>query len=400
MSSTQERGNKNGNTNIFVTDPNKLYNLGWKHKVELQKGIKKFMNGIKINNELPKITIVTVTFNAERYLEKTILSVKEQDYRNIEYIIIDGESTDNTVSVIKKYEKYISSWISEPDVGIYDAMNKAIDKATGDWINFMNAGDSFTNSKILSQFIKKVEPNKTIVCGAINVVNDDNEILFNYTPKISTNLLEKCFCNHQATFVKTKLLKKNPFNLHYKYAADYDFLINIGKKYNNFQILNFTVTDYLNNGLWEQNKTKALIECLNIIANNLDNQTEIYTNILYKTLNSFNPQRKLDFSNDLNKMKTIILEIQKKYKNILIYGNGTVTEFILPFLNETKITAICDQNISTKKIKEIPIIQPEAINDYNFDVILITVLGREEKIIYDLNTKFDINIDKFIKFFE
>jgi glycosyltransferase involved in cell wall biosynthesis len=225
------------------------------------------MSGIKMQqNKCPKVTVVTVTYNAEQYLEQTIKSVIEQDYPNIEYIIIDGASTDGTVNIIKQYEKYITYWISEPDEGIYDAMNKGIDAATGEWINFMNAGDSFTNSNILSQFIKKVEPNKTIVCGAINVVNDDNEILFSYTPKISKNLLEKCFCNHQATFVKTKLLKKNPFNLHYKYAADYDFLINIGKKYNNFQILNFTVTDYLNNGLWEQNKTKALIECLNIIA--------------------------------------------------------------------------------------------------------------------------------------
>ena len=97
-----------------------------------------------------KISVITVAYNASRYIETTILSVINQTYSNIEYIIIDGGSTDGTVDIIKKYSNKISYWISEPDKGIYDAMNKGINKATGEWINFMNAGDTFHNPDTLS----------------------------------------------------------------------------------------------------------------------------------------------------------------------------------------------------------------------------------------------------------
>lgn len=103
----------------------------------------------------PKVTVVTVCFNAAETIEKTILSVIGQTYDNIEYLIIDGGSKDDTLAIIKKYEKSISKWISEPDKGIYDAMNKAIKMATGEWINFMNAGDCFASENVLADVFKE-----------------------------------------------------------------------------------------------------------------------------------------------------------------------------------------------------------------------------------------------------
>jgi glycosyltransferase involved in cell wall biosynthesis len=103
----------------------------------------------KICNE-PVITVITVTYNAEKSLENTILSVINQSFNNIEYIIVDGGSTDGTFDIIRKYEERISFWISEPDEGIYDAMNKGIRLANGIWINFMNSGDSFFDYNVLS----------------------------------------------------------------------------------------------------------------------------------------------------------------------------------------------------------------------------------------------------------
>ena len=96
------------------------------------------------------VPIITVSLNAEKYIEKTILSVINQDYNNIEYIIIDGKSKDRTIEIIKKYERKIKIWISETDSGIYDAMNKGIKFSKGDWINVMNAGDTFVSSKTVS----------------------------------------------------------------------------------------------------------------------------------------------------------------------------------------------------------------------------------------------------------
>jgi glycosyltransferase involved in cell wall biosynthesis len=89
----------------------------------------------------PKISVITICYNAVDLIEKTILSVLHQSYDNIEYIIIDGNSTDGTVDIIQKYANQLAYWISEPDGGIFDAMNKGLDHATGEWVNFMNAGD-------------------------------------------------------------------------------------------------------------------------------------------------------------------------------------------------------------------------------------------------------------------
>lgn len=100
---------------------------------------------------MKKITIITVVYNDKKGLERTIQSVLSQTYDSIEYIIIDGGSTDGSVDVIKKYEDQIDKWVSEPDDGIYDAMNKGIKMATGEWLNFMNAGDLFVNESIVEK---------------------------------------------------------------------------------------------------------------------------------------------------------------------------------------------------------------------------------------------------------
>ena len=113
----------------------------------------------------PKISIITVCYNAVELIEKTIQSVLSQSYDNIEYIIIDGKSTDGTVEVIQRYAGRLAHWSSEPDGGIFDAMNKGLGLATGEWVNFMNAGDWFYDDDVVAQIVEKIDSKLTIIYG-------------------------------------------------------------------------------------------------------------------------------------------------------------------------------------------------------------------------------------------
>ena len=104
----------------------------------------------------PTFSIITITYNAVRLVEQTLLNVLSQSYPNIEYIVIDGGSTDGTVDIIKRYESGLAYWVSEPDKGIYDAMNKGLQKATGDYVWFINAGDSLCSSDTVSSMGRRI----------------------------------------------------------------------------------------------------------------------------------------------------------------------------------------------------------------------------------------------------
>mgnify|MGYP000895745767 FL=1 len=175
-------------------------------------------------NRYPLISIITVVYNCKDDLEMTIKSIIDQTYPNIEYIVIDGNSNDGTIDIIKKYQNKITYWISEPDEGIYDAMNKGIRQSTGDWINFMNAGDRFYDQNILSSlFIPVPKPSTDIIYG-------DTEFIYTFgkyirKPASLTYLKESMIFCHQSSFVRTYLLKKREFNTKYKICADYDFFL-------------------------------------------------------------------------------------------------------------------------------------------------------------------------------
>ena len=125
----------------------------------------------------PLISIVTVTYHDKIGLEKTIKSVQGQSYDNIEYIVIDGGSTDGTIEIIKKYEDRIDYWISEPDSGIYDAMNKGIDAATGDFVIFMNSNDTFYTEGTVETFARQMSEDK-VYFGRANIVGGKQKRLF------------------------------------------------------------------------------------------------------------------------------------------------------------------------------------------------------------------------------
>jgi glycosyltransferase involved in cell wall biosynthesis len=154
----------------------------------------------KSSEDIPLISVVTVTFNSGPELEQTIASVLSQRYSNIEYIIIDGGSTDGTLDIIKKYDHAIDYWISEPDRGIYDAMNKGIRTSTGDWLNFLNSKDTFYDDLTLEGIAEKyLNSGAKFVYSDVLLVNDSY-------PKRHERLYrcnhEKLILNHQASIYK------------------------------------------------------------------------------------------------------------------------------------------------------------------------------------------------------
>ena len=173
-----------------------------------------------------KISVVTVTYNCEKILEATVESIINQTYPNVEYIIIDGASTDGTVEVINKYRSYIACFKSESDKGIFDAMNKAIDMATGDWIIFMNAGDCFADADVLESLSAYMRPQVSAIYGRVNVLTLKGIVTGERPLPFFENKskFKPMGVSHQSIVLSMKELGNIRFDLKYKIAADYDMI--------------------------------------------------------------------------------------------------------------------------------------------------------------------------------
>jgi len=200
----------------------------------------------------PLITVVTVVRNGEETLEKTILSVINQSYKNVEYIIVDGASTDGTLDIVKKYEDRIDYWISEPDNGIYSAMNKGIDLATGEWINFMNSGDFFTKNDVLERVFDNTNWNNIDVVYGNAIVIYKNYIIELIADEDSHALLNGPTYRHGASFVRTSLHKEIKFDISkaslLKYALDFHFIFTLFSMGKIFKKIDITILSYIEEG--------------------------------------------------------------------------------------------------------------------------------------------------------
>lgn len=171
-----------------------------------------------------KISIITVCFNAEKYIEQTIKSVTEQKKGDIEYIVIDGASTDRTLSIIKRYESQITVWITEADNGIADAMNKGIKAATGDYVMFLNADDYFQASNAISMATSYMEEGKDIYIFDTIFLKEEGGVR-RHSGAFGKRINFKGIC-HQGALCKRDLFEKiGPFNTSFKICMDYDFFM-------------------------------------------------------------------------------------------------------------------------------------------------------------------------------
>ncbi|TAF67663.1 MAG: glycosyltransferase [Cytophagales bacterium] len=218
-----------------------------------------------------KISIITITFQAEKFLEKTIQSVFAQTYPSIEYWIIDGASRDNTIAIAEKYAKQCPPNIvmhiqSEPDKGLYDAMNKGLQKATGDYVVFLNAGDYIASADVLEKSID-CAPNADVYFGETMCINEENQVI-GLRSQITTQILPQkltwkslrygmVVC-HQAMIVRRAIA---PFyRTKHRYSADIDWVIEVLKKAKKIQPTNIVMVNYLLGGFSQKHLRKSLID--------------------------------------------------------------------------------------------------------------------------------------------
>lgn len=170
---------------------------------------------------LPRISVVTVTFNAEAELEKTLRSVAAQTYGDLEFLLIDGGSRDNTLQVAERYRDRIDYLVSEPDRGLYDAMNKGVAAATGDYVILLNADDEFIDENVVADVARFLADHPDV-----DVLYGNTEQVREYGTRIDVPTTHyrnrKMTISPQATFTRTSLMRAHPLNLAYRYAADFE----------------------------------------------------------------------------------------------------------------------------------------------------------------------------------
>lgn len=222
---------------------------------------------------MPTVSIITITYNAERFLERTIQSIIGQSETDYEYIVIDGKSTDGTMDIIKRYETHITTWISEPDGGLYDAMNKGLHRARGEYVWFMNAGDTLHDSQTLANLLTAIQktPADVYYSDALFVRNDGTSVGLRsqITPHVlPQNLtwrdmaLGMKVC-HQAFLARRSLAPDYPLN---NLSADLDWEIRCLKAAKQIQFLPFVLCNYLVGGLSVQHHRRSLTDRFRVLV--------------------------------------------------------------------------------------------------------------------------------------
>lgn len=214
-----------------------------------------------------KISIITVVYNAADSLEETILSVINQNFDDFEFIIIDGGSTDGTLEIIKKHQDQITLWISEPDNGIYDAMNKGISKAKGDFIYFLGGDDLLYSESVLEKISIRLNDNKKVYYGNVhfktrNIIYDGK---FNSLKIVTRNI------SHQSIFYSKHIFKKYLYDTKYKIFADYELNLKLyGNSFFSFEYIPLTIAIFNDKGISGSNVLDINFENdrLKIIKNN------------------------------------------------------------------------------------------------------------------------------------
>lgn len=356
-----------------------------------------------------KISIVTVCFNSSKTIEQTIKSVINQSYKNIEYIIIDGGSTDGTLDIIREYEPYITYWVSEPDKGIYDAMNKGIQVATGELIAFLNSDDWYEEGILEYCADAFDKTNADVLYGDMVVVDSNGKIIKRLSPKNTDldNMLYETVVYHPSTFVKTSIMRKRPFDTKYHICADIDLFTDLYVKNYRFQYLGETCFAYFRVGGCSTTSPIACRKEVYIVGKKylkyFENQS-VYSLAKYKLRNIRLYVFLLEYKNKIgvnykNKIKKIFLK--KNIDKIYIFGAGKVGKIVAELLSNIGINFVVVDNSSYlqgttlcgRKVQAASNLKPE-----KNAVVFITKSGDTTSMIKQLEQYNFVRKDNFFDF--
>ncbi|MFI5159394.1 MAG: glycosyltransferase family 2 protein [Sphingobacteriales bacterium] len=215
----------------------------------------------------PTLSVITVVYNNVRDIERTLLSVTNQTYKAVEYIVIDGGSTDGTTDIIKRYDRKIAKLVIDKDDGIYDAMNKGLALATGDYVLFMNSADEFYAPDTVEKVFGSA-PNADIYYGETEMLNDNGESLGQRRHKAPAQLTWRSFrygmsVSHQAIYIRRSLTE--PFDRRYQLSADIDWIIRAVKNAKKIVNVNRYVARYQVGGMSKSKHRQSLLERFDIM---------------------------------------------------------------------------------------------------------------------------------------
>lgn len=218
-------------------------------------------NATSHNREVPQptVTVVTVTFNAAQLIERTLLSVERQQYAPLETIVVDGGSTDGTLDIVRRHEGHITKWVSEPDGGIFDAMNKGVRMASGEWVIFLNAGDTFAAADVLAR-VFAVRRNAGILYG--DVVKDG---VVKKAPAHYRLYHRMLFC-HQSALTRRQLLQDCPFDVRHRMSADLKFFLMQWQRHSRFEYVGMPIADFDTTGVSNARRSVGLHDNMRVMS--------------------------------------------------------------------------------------------------------------------------------------
>lgn len=340
-------------------------------------------------------SVITATFNSEQYLEQTILSVLDQTYANIEYIIIDGGSTDGTLDIINKYRHRIAAVVSEPDEGIYDAFNKGVRIASGDVISFLNSDDYFYDSSVLKEVavLFSVRPELKVIYGNVLMLDEKS----GYERPLGKPLTYEDFrygemCPHQGMFAHKELFATHgPFELSYQIVSDMEFVAYCFKHYEQYtQYLNRIVAVFRSGGVSSipTNRKQMLEETQRLILQYFGQVPDSMSKDV-----DINGYYKIWLEHLLLQKQGISRTLKAEGINrVAIFGTKKTALYLLEDLRLEFFEVVCfldnNPNMQGKVISGIPVYSPDRlVDDCNLlvDAILVSVeTGKDIKVFEQL----------------